>query len=108
MVAPRTMPDAATLITLLFMSRSVSVALGGLGRQLLGHCFQFRQRCQELVERIADDLLGGPVTDRAGETKLEMPLRIEPQREGGLAFRAGRLAGPTRHGDDFGRRRRPG
>src|SRR4051794_40787000 len=64
---------------------------------LCGHGFEFRHGSQQVVERVGHDLLCGAPIDRAGEPKLEVALRIEPESECGLRLSAWRGT-RSRHG----------
>src|SRR3954469_14573811 len=73
--------------TLRFIVPSLlSAALAGFGGDSLGERPHFRPRSKIFVERLGHELLGGPPVQRAGEAQFEVPVRIEPEGEGGLGL----------------------
>src|SRR3954471_24904570 len=67
----------------------LSLACGGLR-----HCVEFRRPLEKLVECVGDDLLCRPAIHCAGEPELQVALRIEAERERGLALCTGSRARP--------------
>src|SRR3954462_13041439 len=73
--------------TLVFIVPSLlSAALAGFGRDALGERLPFRPGGEIFVERLGDEVLGGPPVQRAGEAQFEVPVRVEPKRERGLGL----------------------
>src|SRR5579875_1812336 len=59
-------------------------ALPGLGRHAFGQRIEPGERVEEIVEGGGHQLLGRLAGHRRGEAQLQVPLRIEPEGEGGF------------------------
>src|SRR3954470_12021407 len=105
MVVATARAETANLAATLFLivPLRLSAALARFGRDALGERPHFRMRGEVMVERLGNERLGGTARQRAGEAKLEVPVRIEPEGESrfGLA-RCGGVGTRQRH--HFGRR----